>query len=177
MRRFPGWTFCLSLVAAAAVVAAGCAPKSPEERVAALRAKYEAELNQFVIKTQPVEPAPAAEEAEEAAASGEEGLAEPAIEELPITSDVVLDIVVKNHNNENLPGLTLDVSQVDAQKQEKGHWRVWVDTAHIGRGPGTALTHVLTGVDYEEGDGFHVEVRQSIPPEEWSEYQEFSSAS
>jgi hypothetical protein len=180
VRRFPSRiALCLSLFAGLAVALAGCAAKSPEERVAELRGKYDAALNGFVVKSRPAAAEPVA--AGEAATAGEETAAGGAddgmaIEELPVTSEVMLDIVVRSQSNEVLPGLTLDVSQVDGQKREKGHWRIWVNTSKILRGPGTQVTHVLPGVDYEEGDGFHVEVRRAVPAEERAEYREFAGA-
>ena len=88
---------------------------------------------------------------------------------------MVLDILITNKNDDKLPGLTVDVSQVDAAKQPKGHWRIWVDTSQVGRGPGTQVSHVLKGVDYEEGDGFQVEVRGTVPAAEQGEYREFAA--
>ena len=191
MRKTPGWTAPLCLLALIGGAAASCAPKSHQEHVAEMRAKYTAELNGFVIKSEPVEPvepvepAEPAETAAEPAGEGEGGSGAGAaaaagpldetVEELPLTSDVVLDILVKNQNDDNLPGITLDVSQVDAGKTEKGHWRVWVDTSQVGRGPGTQVTHVLPGVDYQEGDGFQVEVRGAVPAAEQGEYREFAA--
>ena len=94
-----------------------------------------------------------------------------------MTSDVVLDIVIKNQNDSQLPGLTLDVSQAGAEGAEKGHWRAWVDSSKIGRGPGTQVSYTLRGVDYQQGDGFHVEVRNPVPPADRGDYREFSAAS
>jgi hypothetical protein len=171
---------------ALAVLAVGCAKKSPEEQVAELRAGYEAELNGFIVKSEPVAaPEPmteggaeeAAPEAAGAAAEGEGGLETPDVEELPVTSDVVLDIVVRTKNDEQLPGITLDVSQASAQGAEKNHWRIWVETSSLRKGPGTQISHVLEDVDYEQGDGFFVEVRQPVPPAERGEYKEFSPSS
>lgn len=158
-----------------------CRQLSPEQRVQGLRAQYTAELNSFYVEPAEEETSEeamqegetAGEEAEEAA-TAEEG--EEVAEEEAVPQNVVLDILVSTEALEYLPGITLDVSQADAAGNEKNHWRVWVDTSQVVRGPGTQVTKVLEGVDYEEGDGFAVEVRPAVPAEERGEYREFSEA-
>lgn len=121
----------------------------------------------------------ATEAAAEAAASageateGEDGIM---VEDLmPVKQDVLLDLLVRNGNvRGSLPGLTLDITQVDAAGNEKAHWRAWIDTSGIERGPGTQLTHELTDVEFEEGDTFEVELRTPVPPGERGEYREFT---
>jgi hypothetical protein len=163
------------------LVAGACGPpQSPEERVAELRSRYDAMLNGFVVNQAPVEEAMAEEmpmemEAEEAAEPAmEEGemMAEP----MPLLQEVLLDILVSTTSRETLPGLTVDITQVDAEKNVKQTWRVYLDTSAVHRGPGTQITHRLEGVEYQEGDGFNVEVRHPVPPEERGEYQEFQAA-
>lgn len=107
------------------------------------------------------------------AAEGEDGIL---VEDLiPVKQDVLLDLVVRNDNvRGSLPGLTLDVTQVDAAGNEKADWRAWIDTSGIQRGPGSQLTHELTDVEFAEGDTFRVEVRNPVPPGERGEYQEFT---
>jgi hypothetical protein len=189
VRKTPGWIACFSLLALIGAMAVACTPKSHQEQVTEMRAKYAADLNGFVLKSEPAataEPAPppaAAPGGEDedgggadaTAATGPAGPLDDTIEELPVTSDVVLDILITNKNDDKLPGLTIDVSQVDAAKQEKGHWRIWVDTSQVGRGSGTQVSHVLEGVDYEEGDGFQVEVRGAVPAADQGEYREFAA--
>lgn len=179
MHKTPGRIALLSSLALIVAAVAACTPQNPEQRVAAMRAKYEAKLIGFVAKHEPpapsVEPAPQEEERELTPADLDQPIAPPEVQELPLTVDVVLDILVTNQNNEALPGLTVDVSQVDAAKQEKGHWRIWVDTSKVGRGPGTSVTHTLPGVDYVEGDGFLVEVVNPVPADAQGEYKEFTA--
>jgi hypothetical protein len=91
-----------------------------------------------------------------------------------VRRDVVLDILVDNRSGERLPGLTLDVEQVDAQGQAKTSYRIWVDTSDIVPGTRRAVSHRLQDVDVSEDDGFHLEVRQAIRPEEREQYREFS---
>jgi hypothetical protein len=186
-----------TVVAFAALLA--CAPGSPQEQVAEARSHYHATLNGFVVKNQPMPEPEVGMEGEMAGAEGVEGAegaaaqpgaaGEPAagegegeemmmMEELPVTSDVVLDILVRNDGGDKLPGITVDVTQVDPAENEKGHWRVWVDTSSLGaRSPGIQVSHVLPDVDYEEGDGFSVEVRNPVPAAERGEYQEFAPTS
>lgn len=184
-------------VAALALAAtlAACAEQTPEERVTALRAEYEAELNSFQVIEEPLAPAPATAPVEEAAAAppgteptaGDEEIApptgaaaaepEPAAADPEVRQDVLLDIVIRNRSSDDrLPGLTLDVEQVDAQREAKTSYRIWVDTSNIAPGSQGAVSHRLDDVDYVEGDGFNVEVRQTILPEQRDEYRELSEA-
>lgn len=170
---------------ALALTAAACGPKDPQEKVAELRSYYSAELNGFLVLAPPVEEPmdteePAMEGEPEAPADevegDEEGMDEmPAEPAEPATSDIQLDILVKHRSPENLPGITVDISMVDAQQNEKGHWTLYLDTANIAKANVTQFTHVLEDVSYEEGDGFHVEVRHPVPAGERAEYIEFSS--
>jgi hypothetical protein len=160
-----------------------CSPKSPEEKVAQTRSLYKARLNGFIVREEPVggveevvetgfsAEEPAAEMAEEVA----EGEAAEPFEPVPVVQRVLLDILVQHDSHEKLPGLTVEISMVDAQGNDKGHWRVWFDTADIVQATPTQFTHVLEDIGYVEGDGFFVEVRQPIPASEYGDYKEFSS--
>lgn len=107
------------------------------------------------------------------ATEGEDGIM---VEDLvPVKQDVLLDLLVRNENvRGSLPGLTLDITQIDAAGNEKAHWRAWIDTSGIQRGPGEQLIHELEDVEFEEGDTFEVELRTPVPPGERGEYQEFT---
>jgi hypothetical protein len=120
--------------------------------------------------------------ADEAAAAAEP-VAEPAmegeevVEEMPMRQDVMLDVVLyKQSGDERLPGLTLDVYQVDAEEKDKASYRIWVDTSRLNKGSRQAVSYVLEDVDFEEGDKFFVEVRPNVPPEVRGQYQEFADA-
>jgi hypothetical protein len=199
----PRRTLQLALVAAAlpavALLGAGCAQPTPEERVAELRSSYEATLQNFVIRETPLvdplidaEPALEGEEAaaEEAPAEGgETALGEELIEEVPVRQDVMLDILVRHDNHENLPGLTVEVAQLGEGASEqmsweeveagaKATWRIYLDTAAIGRGQGNSVVHTLEDLDdVTPGDRFVVVVRDPVPPGERGDYREFSEAS
>lgn len=173
-------------LALASLTMTACAPKSHEERVAGLRSYYKAKVIGFIVKAQPAPEMPAepmdAEEgfaaaAEEAAAAefaeGEELAAEE--QEVPVKQDVAIDILLQHDSPEKLPGITLDIEMVDSNKQTKNSWRVWVETAKLPKATGTQFTHLLEDVDYVEGDGFSVEVRSPVPPEERGEYREFAA--
>lgn len=178
----------LAWISLAVVVAAtGCAPSDPVERVEELRSRYDVELNQFIIKSEPVAPPEALGEEmegegvpagppEQAAAQPGDDAAAPLVEELPVTSDVVLDILVHSDASERLPGITVDVEQVDSAEQEKGRWRIWIDTSNLAKGGRTQVTHVVEDIDYEEGDGFQVELIAPVPPDLRSQYREFAEA-
>ncbi len=161
------------LIAGLVLVLAGCEAKSPEEKVASLRARYKAQMNGFVVQEEPV-----VMEVAEVAADGPGAAPEAPAEPLEpvVRQKVLLDILVQHDSNERLPGVTLDISMVDAAKNEKGHWRLWVDTSKLQKATKTQLSHVLEDVDYVEGDGFSVEVRHPVPPAERGEYKEFAPA-
>jgi hypothetical protein len=192
----------LLLAAAVAVTLAACDPVPPAERVADLRNDYEAELNSFnVIETPMVEEsgmevgdetAMGEEPMDDAAAEGavSEGGADAAaaadgdapadggvVEEMPMRQDVMLDVVLRKvSGDERLPGLTLDVYQVDAQQTDKANFRIWVDTSGLAKGSRRAVSYVLEDVDFTEGDAFAVEVRPNVPEPVREQYREFAEA-
>lgn len=158
---------------------AACTPKSYEERVAGLRPYYKARLIGFIVKAVPV----IAELAEEPMDADTAAVAEdlsageemPVDEELaPVLQNVAIDILLQHDSPEKLPGITLDIEMVDSNQQTKHTWRIWADTAKLPKATGTQFTHVLENLDYVEGDGFNVEVRSPVPPEERNQYREFS---
>lgn len=176
------WWLPAALGAAVLFALIGCEQQTPAERVAELRSNYVAEINPegFVVRELPlVEPESSVEEMPEgegeAGSDGEPSAAGEEAEEVPTRKDVVLDILIRNEGRENLPGLTVDISMVDAAGNEKRHWRAWIDTSQIFRGPGTQVSYTLEDVPYEPGDGFHAEVRSPVPPAERSEYREFQN--
>ena len=196
MRKTSAW---LLVIAVFAGFAAGCAQPTPEERVAEMRGRYTAKLQNFIVREEPLpgyEAMAEAEADEEAAeAEGEDGMddVDGMEEEVPLQTNILLDILIRNQNQENLPWLTLDVAQV-AEGGPKGDeatweqvvvgphtkatWRIYIDTSTIGRGPGTSVTHKLLNVEgYEPGDGFVVTVRHPVPPGERGDYPEFAEAS
>lgn len=165
-------------LAIAGVGLLACEQPTHEERIAELRSQYEAELNSFVTREVPQEadletPVPGEETADEAM-EGEEGIIEEDL--LPPRIDVILDVIVRHSAREMLPGITLDVSHADAEEVEKNHFRIWVDTSGLAKGETLQVNETFEDVDFEEGDRFFVEVRHSVPPEERSEYWEFSEA-
>ena len=179
----------LLLAAAVALGLAACEPLPPEEQVAELRGDYTAELNSFNVRETPMVEESGMEVGDETEMADVDGPdeAEPAIEpamegeevveEMPMRQDVMLDVVLyKQSGDERLPGLTLDVSQVDAQENDKASYRIWVDTSTLNKGSRRAVSYVLEDVDFEEGDKFAVEVRPNVPPEVRDQYQEFADA-
>lgn len=196
----------LTLAGLAAVVGAGCAEPTPEERVAEMRGRYSAELQNFVVNEVPLPGSevtahgvdgaegvdPVAEEAEgEDGMNGMDGMDGMEEMDVPVQTDVVLDVLIRNGNHELLPGVTLDVAQVGeggpeeaswdeivASPRTKQTWRIWVDTSTIGRGPGTSVTYRLEDVeDYQPDDRFVVTVREPVPAAERGDYREYAEAS
>lgn len=189
MRKTPAPPFptvALAFLAALGALLGACAQQTHEERVAEMRSRYTAELKNFIVREEPEagmgvageemamegEAMDEGEAGEAAGETGDEMAAEEAM--VPVTQKVLLDVLVRNENQENLPWLTLDVEQVDADEATKGEWRIYVDTSTIGRGPGTSVTHTLEDIDYQAGDGFTVSVRHPVPEAERGDYPEFS---
>ena len=185
----------IALLVPVVLLLAGCAEPTHEERVAEIRSKYEATLNGFVVEQEPVEEAETDAEGEATSAeAGAEGAAgqsdategeataddtsgeaagEPADEAMPLQQDVLLDIVVRHDSAEKLPGITVDITMADGER-ELETWRVWFDTSDLEKGPGIQYTHTLENVDYEPGYGFSAEIRHPVPPEDRGLYQEFA---
>lgn len=177
----------LSLMVVVLIMAA-CAPKSPEERVAKLRTYYKARVVGIVVQAVPQVEEPT-EAGDMAMTDGEDESADPAAEAMsdeellaeaadtpdtPVLQNVGVDILLQHDSPEKLPGITLDIEMVDSNEQPKNSWKLWVDTSSLPKATGTQFTHLLENIDYVEGDGFSVEVRSYVPPEERGEYREFS---
>lgn len=174
----------LSLSALTLLAACGGGPDDPAERVAEARTGYSARLNSYAVDQVPLEggelptgPAPEGgegigDQAAPEGAVGEDAATERMVE-VPLRQDVILDILVSRQGHEELPGVTVDVTQADPEGNDKAAWKVYLDTSDLSRGPGTQMVHRLEDVDYEEGDGFFVEVRHPVPAAERGEYREF----
>lgn len=171
----------LCLVAPVLGLACASEPEDPAEQVSEIRSRYSAQLNGFVVHQVPETPAePPVEAPGEAAepvaddqAEGAEAEGVEVLEPVPVAQAVTLDVLVSREGRESLPGLTLDITQVDAQEEEKASWKAYLDVADVHRGPGTQISYRLEDVEYAEGDGFHVEVRHPVPAAERGEYREF----
>ena len=193
MVQKPRYLALCSVLAVVVTLSLACASKSPEEKVAEIRALYSARLNGFIIEEEPLpatafgqeefgdpaaadQPEAESESPAEGEAGTDEGLAEAVPEAIPVPvrQRVRLDLLIQHDSYERLAGVTVDISMANSVGEEKGHWRVWFDTADVGKASVTQFTHVLEDLSYEEGDGFFAEIRKPIPPEERSEYREFS---
>lgn len=170
---------CLAFIVVCVTLAVGCASKTPAERVTESRAAYKATLNSFFVKETPLEVALEAEVGEEgeAVAEATDEVAPMDEEAMPVASavrkDAVLDVIVQHQTANPLAGLTLDISMVDSAQNELEHWRYWVDTTGLPKANQRPYSIVFEDVAYEEGYGFHVEVRPSVPEAERGEYREF----
>ncbi len=165
-----------------------CSEKSPEEKIEAIRHDFSAELTNFVVMQTPVADEAATEESldgqgEEPAdqkAADQDGADQDGSEELPmdgapveVTKSILLDILVQNTSSETLPGITVDISQIDPSGREKGSWKVFLELPHLAHGMTEQVGYVLEDADFVEGDGFHAEVRSPIPAAERGDYAEF----
>jgi len=149
-RRNP-FLFALSLLGLSALFfTLGCGDRGPE-RVARIRAQYEARLNGFVVRDLPAEG------------------------ETPARQEILLDILVRRDGRDSLAGLTLDLSVAGAGGAEKARRRLRVDTSGIDKGVEVQVTATVADLDYQPGDGFHVEVRHPIPVAERGDYREFGA--
>lgn len=145
-----------------------CGPSARD--IAEARARYVAALDGFVVRQEPV----LADDP-----SGAPGVVQ--LEQL--SQDVALDLVIRREPSEppeetpaGLPGITLDVDQVDAAGKSRRHWRVWIETAGLAPGKELRAAKELEDVDFAPGDGFRVEVRRSVPAAERAQYAEWSAA-
>ncbi len=115
------------------------------EQVERLRSRYSASLGGFVVRDDPT--------------SGRQ--------------EVVVDVLLSWHGQEALPGVTLDLSMVDARGELKASRKLWAETQGMVKGSSHQLEFTLSDLDYVEGDGFHVEVRSPVPAALRVEYREF----
>lgn len=178
----------------------GCKPQDPVERVAEMRAHYTAEVNPSGFVARPRQAEPPATESTTAGEPGDETAAQPAADAPPTAGDntagddgtgeetaaeptapprydVILDMLIKNDNRENLPQLTLDIVQTDLAGNEVTRYRATIDSSKITRGMVTQVSYTLEDIEFHEGEQmFYVQVRP-VPPEERSLYPEFNVAS
>jgi hypothetical protein len=151
-----------------------CGPGA--EDIAEARTRYVAALDGFMVRQKPV--------------PGADPSTAPQLEQ-----DVTLDLMIRRQTSpspprmwarrsrtwtgetpEGLPGITLDVDQVDAAGKSRRHWRVWVETAGLAPGREIRAEKVLDDVDFAPGDGFRVEVRHNISAAERAQYAEWGAA-
>lgn len=179
-------TLAALLLAAGAIGA--CGPSDPTAEIEDARSRYSAEVVSFSVdqrpESPPVEPPTgddAAGDAADAEGEAEVGSDEAALEEtmeptepIDVRQDVLLDILLRFDGQDALDGLTLDITHVDPDKQEKGAYKAYIDVSDVHRGPPAQIVHRLEDVPYEEGDGFHAEVRSPVPAAERDQYREFA---
>jgi len=179
------------LLSLTALFVVACEQKSPQEKVADLRAKYSATVNESGFAARAIVPEPtmalSSEEGTSDDGTSEDG-ASPDGEMMdddsaldppdlgPVRYDILLDIVVATSSREQLPELTVDMVHLDSGKREKQRWQVTLDTSGVLQGPGAQITHELEEVDYVEGDFFFTEVRHPVPADEISKYPELANS-
>jgi len=164
----------LGLIVLSTLVFFGCSETDPQEKVAKLRTRYSAKPTGLIVRQQPLE---------EPDLDADQTHADPETDVVvldsptPLRQDILLDVLVRYDASERLPGITLEIGILDPAGNVKDSMRRYVDTAALGRGPGSQFQIILEDVDYIDGDQFTVEIRHPIPLEERDEYQEFSLAS
>ena len=173
MGRIQRCLYACNLAVLAAALTLGCAAKTPEEKVAGIRALYSARLNGFIIEEEPL---PVTEVEMEEPGDAEVPEEDVMIEPIPVRQQARLDVLIHHDSYDLLPGVTVDISMANSAGDEKNHWRVWFDTSDMGKASITQFTHILEDISYEEGDGFFAEIRNPIPVDERKEYREFSEA-
>lgn len=151
-----------------------CGPSA--EDIAEARARYVAALDGFMVRQEPV-------------------LAADPSTAPQLEQDVTLDLTIQRQalpktwerrsrtwtgelpeGLEGLPGITLDVDQVDAAGKSRRHWRVWIETAGLAPGGVLRVGQELDDVNFAPGDGFRVEVRRNVPAAERAQYAEWGAA-
>jgi len=165
---------------------ASCAPTAPEDQVEEARAQTTVELLSFAVREQPlIAPVEDAADAADAAATESETATEEegesaeeetaAVEpiEVPVRTDVLLDLLVASQADAPLDGITVELEQVDSNQAVKDTRMLWVETPNLARGVGAQVTVTVEDVDYTEGDGFRVDVESPVPANERSQYREF----
>ena len=185
------------------VLLVGCAgPSTPEEKVAASRASYTVQLNAFLEQEPAVEEIVIEEVVEEAAEAGavatamvaeeaavaaeesgegEEGEAGEESEDVlssdaPRSASILFDILVVFEGDDALPGITVEISHADPFEKEKAVYREYLETGPMLGGETKQMTVIREIEDFVTGDVFSVEMRPSVPAEEYGDYREFSEA-
>ena len=89
----------------------------------------------------------------------------------PARQEILLDILVRRDGRDSLDGLALDLSVAGSGGAEGPalgrHLR--------DRQSRVQVTATVADLDYQPGDGFHVEVRHPIPVAERGDYREFGA--
>lgn len=202
MRRFSPLPLVLFTVLAVLFVFTACKQLTPEEQVAAKRAKYTVELNSWYAQVEnasmeePIDEMGAggedgAAEGEDAAASddadatAEQGMAEEMAEDMamsgPQPHTIVFDLLVLyDGRGEPLSGLTVKVTQAasaDPNAEEIDSWLQYLEMpSTMTKGVPEQIGFQLEGVPFEEGNVFAVSLVKNVPAEERSEYREFQEA-
>lgn len=185
------------LAAACALLVVACQPQSPEQRVIEARSQYVVELNSWFPQEKP--PEPIIEEVTEDGESGDDATANESADSTdaveggdadsemegeimmiepvgPRPVDIFLDLIVRFDGEEPLPGITLDVSQVNAAGEDKNSWRHFLEIPTIIKSETKQVSFTLEDVLFEEGDQFSVVLAKSVDPAERGEYREFAAS-
>ncbi len=160
-------------VALAAAAGLACSRKSPADKIAEVRNQYTVQ-DARPQKQNPIGDASAMDVAlSEGEEAREAGTAAPAQAARP--TSILFDVVLSFRGSQSLPGITLDITHTDAQGRTKEVRRQYVETPKMTNSGVLQQGFVLDNLQYEEGDGFQVDVRSFIPVEERGEYREFAA--
>ncbi len=191
MSRRVLWMLVTGWLLVALMVTVGCTPSDPIERIAQSRQDYTVVLNGFLIREPSVaepepmmegeqaagemetEATPAPDEAEE-----DEGMEISGFEPEPVgpqPKNIFFDLLVGFDGSHPLPGLTVEISQIDPFQKEKATYRHYLDLTSLQSGS-VQTDFVLENTMFEDGDGFSVDLRLVVPEAERGEYQEFAAA-
>ena len=170
----------LILALMVSLLAVGCQPKSPEEQVADARSRYVVELQSFFAKVdeaEAVDPeageavegeeaadgeateaetteaeAPEGEAAEGEAAEGEAEMVEPE----PQSTVIFFDLMVFLDGSTALPGLTVEVTRLGLDGNEKDVWLRYVELPKMIKGETQQVSFEEEVMDFADGEGFLV---------------------
>ncbi len=157
-----------------------CKKKSQAEKVEEMRSKYAVKLNSWIVKEDVAQETFEQEDTtteeidgeETKAAEGEEN--QETQEAVPKKVTVLLDFLVRHSNSEPLPGITVEVYQMDKNKQKKREFKIYLPTEDLLPNISKQITYELKDIELEDGDGFAVEIISPVPPEQRGEYKEFN---
>jgi hypothetical protein len=174
-------SFLILLILGLLLASGACQKLSPEEKVEKTRSQFSVQASPFSIRETPLSPPEDQEDLDEAIDERAGGVADETEEtddgysdDQPLVrKDVLIDVLVGTESSEPLPGLTLDVDHVDADRQLKRRYLYWIDTSSVIKGSNIQVTVVIEDVDYQEGDAFSVSIRSPVPADERSGYREF----
>lgn len=118
----------------------------------------------------------AAEELQEAGDEIADELAEADAMQALETTTIIFDVAVIYQGRSPLDGITVEVEQVDAERNAKESWLEYLATGPMQTGESRQVSFELEGVELEENDTFSVTLLRSVDPGDYDRYPEIEAA-